>query len=70
MKQDHIGRDAEHDHADRSGTPADIAFSPTLRVTILLSSRSHSTELDTAAQNSQSPALKLTVENASCRKGV
>jgi hypothetical protein len=40
------------------------------RVTILPISRTHSTELATAPQNSQSVALKLVVENASCRKGV
>ena len=39
------------------------------RVTTLLNSRSHSTELATAAQRSQSPKLKLTVENACCRNG-
>jgi len=61
---------AVRDHADRSETPADIVSPPILRVAILLNSRSHSTELDTAAQNSQSPVFKLTVENASCRKGV
>jgi len=37
------------------------------RVTNLLNSRSHSTELATAAQNSQSRQLKLTVENACCK---
>jgi hypothetical protein len=40
---------------------------PVARVTTLLNSRSHSTELATAAQPSQSPGLKLTVENACCR---
>src|ERR1700752_4090869 len=39
------------------------------RVTILLNSRSHSTELATAAQSSQSRKLKLTVENACCKNG-
>lgn len=39
------------------------------RVTILLNSRSHSTELATAAQRSQSPKLKLAVENACCKNG-
>ena len=39
------------------------------RVTILLSSRSHSTELATAAQISQSPKLRLAVENACCKNG-
>jgi hypothetical protein len=40
------------------------------RVTTLLNSRSHNTELATAAQYSQSPRLKLTVENACCRNGM
>ena len=35
----------------------------------LPSSRSHRTELATAAHRSQSPALKLTVEKACCRNG-
>jgi len=43
---------------------------PIVRVAILPSSRSHSTELATAAQRSQSPAVKLTVENACCRNGI
>lgn len=51
--------------------PQGNAYSlPIPRTTTLLNSRGHSAELDTATQNSQSPALKLTVENASCRKGV
>jgi hypothetical protein len=40
------------------------------RVMILLNSRSHSTELATAAQRNQSPRLKLTVEKACCRNGM
>jgi hypothetical protein len=40
-----------------------------LRVIILLTSRTHKTELATAAQTSQSPTLKAVVENASCRTG-
>ena len=40
------------------------------RIATLLNSRSHSTELATAAQRSQSPKLKLTVENACCRNGM
>jgi hypothetical protein len=43
---------------------------PGLRVKSLLNSRSHSTELATAAQRSQSPTLKFTVENACCRNGM
>ena len=39
------------------------------RVMALLNSRSHSTELATAVQYSQSPKLKAVVENACCRKG-
>jgi hypothetical protein len=35
----------------------------------LLNSRSHKTELATAVQRSQSPKLKLAVENACCKKG-
>jgi hypothetical protein len=38
-------------------------------VTILLSSRSHTTELATAPHVTQSPALKLTVENALLEEG-
>jgi hypothetical protein len=41
----------------------------TARVRILLSSRSHTTELATAPHVSQSPAVRLTVENDSWRKG-
>src|SRR6516165_11004361 len=41
-----------------------------LRVIILLSSRTHRTELASAAQMSQSVALKRVVENASCRTGM
>jgi hypothetical protein len=37
------------------------------RAISLLSSRSHTTELATVTQNSQSPALKAAVENACCR---
>ena len=40
------------------------------RVTTLLNSRSHSTELATVAQHSQSPKLKLAVEKACCRNGM
>lgn len=40
------------------------------RVTSLPNSRSHNTELATAAQRSQSSRLKLTVENVCCRNGV
>lgn len=40
------------------------------RIATLLSSRNHRTELATAAQRSQSPKLKLTVENASWRNGM
>lgn len=40
------------------------------RVMILLNSRSHSTELATAAQYSQSLRLKFVVENASCSNGM
>ena len=39
------------------------------RIATLLSSRNHRTELATAAQRSQSPKLRLTVENAFCRNG-
>jgi hypothetical protein len=42
---------------------------PLPREAILLSSRIHSTELPTAAQRSQSLALRLTVENAFWRNG-
>jgi hypothetical protein len=40
------------------------------RIATLLSSRSHSTELPTAAHCSQSAALKLTVEKACWRTGM
>ena len=43
---------------------------PSLRATTLLNSRNHTTELATAVQSSQSSTPKLTVENASWRKGV
>lgn len=39
------------------------------RMMTLPISRSHSTELAMAAQINQSPMLRLTVENASCRNG-
>lgn len=39
------------------------------RKTALLNSRSHSTVLAIAAQRSQSPALRATVEKACCRNG-
>ena len=39
------------------------------RAMILLASRSHNTELPTAAHRSQSMKLKLTVENACCKNG-
>jgi hypothetical protein len=48
--------------------PGDYAR-PAARLDSLLNSRSHSTELATAAQRSQSPALRLTVENACCKNG-
>ena len=41
----------------------------TARVTILLNSRSHSTELATPVQKTQSPKVKLDVEKACCRNG-
>ena len=41
-----------------------------MRFANLLNSRSHSTELATAVQNSQSSHLKATVENACCRNGI
>ena len=40
-----------------------------MRMIILLNSRSHSTELATAAHFSQSLKLRLTVEKACCRNG-
>jgi hypothetical protein len=40
------------------------------RLTILLNSRSHSTELAMAAQRSQSAVVRLTVEKALCRNGM
>ena len=39
------------------------------RVTILLNSRNHNTELAVATQKSQSPKLNLAVENACCKNG-
>ena len=45
-------------------------FAASARVTILPASRSHNTELATAAQRSQSMKLRLTVENACCRSGM
>jgi hypothetical protein len=41
----------------------------TMRVASLLNSRSHSTELAASVHSIQSSKLKLTVENAFCRKG-
>jgi hypothetical protein len=50
-----------------------LAYAPSaprlVRIIILLTSRTHKTELATAAQTSQSPTLKAVVENASCRTG-
>jgi hypothetical protein len=46
-----------------------LRLPPIARVMTLLSSRSHRTELATAAQRSQSPASRPVVENASWRKG-
>ncbi len=40
------------------------------RISTLLNSRSHRTELATTTQRSQSPTLKLTVENACCKNGM
>ena len=50
------------------GTPH-LAGVEVSRVTILLNSRSQSTELATTAQRSQSLKLKLAVENACCKNG-
>src|SRR5690606_21160827 len=52
------------------GAGRSFAFVPfAARATSFESSRSQSTELATAAQSSQSEAVRLTVEKASCRKG-
>jgi superfamily I DNA/RNA helicase len=50
-------------------TRATGAYVIRARVTALLNSRNHSTELATAAQDSQSPRLSEVVENACCRNG-
>jgi hypothetical protein len=47
-----------------------VHFFDFIRVNSLLNSRSHKTELATAAQRNQSLKLKLTVENAFWRNGM
>ena len=58
------------DRGPRSYAATSFLRVTALRVMALLSSRSHSTELPTAVQMSQSPRLNAVVENARCKNGV